>query len=400
MSKISLYRLPKLDPSYQNAPCFYSIENQRAWIEGGHQFSLDAEIKVELNRTSLTVDIVYSEIERLGIDYVSLVDAYGKTLYYFVLDYEYVSPWATTLILSLDALQTYMFDIGFLESFVDRCHVNRLQWDSDLYGYKPIGGTIDEGLQFGDLVLNDVEEQTFEDKYIITSTTPLGINAWKRPASAGGGGGAGGDSGDSSSRPPDIRRCWEAGVVSNNLLRFAKGYEAFYPKRYWDVDNWAITYGIGEKSEKDLYDQLYQKSLNGTLREEDGASALYTLLCKRYGAKILDYAKNNFRLDSQQKYDALADLAYNAGPGAVTNPRNSLPKILAQYPNDESKVRPVWEKYLITDGKQVLQGLKDRRKAECDIYFGKGYERRNIAIANGGFVTDNNGDGWMPSGGC
>lgn len=183
MSYISLYSIPEMDSNYNNAPFFDSSENQHLWIHGhGHlKTTVDANIHVDEVRTTLTIDKSYKEVEADGIDYISLVDDNKRRLYYFVLEYEYKTANATTLILKLDVLQTYMFDITYMNSFVDRCHVDRFNADGT-----PAGGVADEGLEFGDMVMTNISSEKFRDKYIIASTTPLGKNDWQRPAGGGG----------------------------------------------------------------------------------------------------------------------------------------------------------------------------------------------------------------------
>ena len=184
MSEVRLYSIPEMDSTYQNAPFFDSLDSQYNWIQTKYRATVDAKISVDLNRTTVTIDKPYKELEHLGIDYISLVDSNNKRLYYFVLDYDYKTANATTLFLQLDVLQTYMFDITYMPSFVERTHVNRYKIEHDLVC--PAGGTVDEGLEMGDMVFTNITTEKYRDKYIISSTTPLGKNKWNRPGGGGG----------------------------------------------------------------------------------------------------------------------------------------------------------------------------------------------------------------------
>ena len=55
-----------------------------------------------------------------------------------------------------------------------------------------------------------------------------------------------------------------------------------------------------------------------------------------------------------------------------------------------------WESWYITDGNNVLEGLKLRRQAEKNIFNNGKYEYRSIIIVGGGIITDNNGHGYIP----
>lgn len=189
MSLISLYQIPEMDSTYKNVPYFGSKDSQTSWINSKRvQDVLDANLSVEPGRTSVTIDRGYKWLESRNIDYLSLVDSNNKTIYYFIIDYVYKTENATTLILQLDVMQTYMFDIEFNDSFVDRGHVDRYKNSSTGKFTIPAGGTVEENLEFGDMVLSNVSEETFRDKYVISSTTPLGVNDWNRPTEGGGGG--------------------------------------------------------------------------------------------------------------------------------------------------------------------------------------------------------------------
>ena len=98
----------------------------------------------------------------------------------------------------------------------------------------------------------------------------------------------------------------------------------------------------------------------------------------------------------QNQFDAFLSLAYNCGLyGATSSPMYS--KFIAN-PNDTS-IASDWKNYYISDASgTVLQGLIARRTQEANIYTSNSYEYRTIPIYGGGTVTDNNGNGYIPSG--
>lgn len=386
MAIVRLYNIPEMDITYENIPYFENKTAQIGWINAHRNIQLEGRISVDPTRTTITVDKSYAELERAGVNYCSLVMDGTKIMYYFISDYEYKTSAATTLILTLDVFQTYIYDVDLLESFVDRCHVNRYKQDKGVW--IPAGGTVEEGLAFGDLMLEGVKTTEFRDKFIIASTTPLGKNLWNRPAQGG---------------PDPELDCWESGKVSANLFRMAKGFEGFGPYEYRDSGG-TPTIGYGTtKHDPDAWNELIKSQ---PVQEEKAAKLAYDAFNKRYADPIKDFVIKNYRVDNQHKFDALVDLAYNAGAGRVTDTRpGSLGEVLKQFPNDEAKVRPVWETWIIRDrpGGPIVPGLVARRKAECDMYFNGTYEKRKISIVakgtgrpTGQYVTENNGDGWLP----
>lgn len=91
--------------------------------------------------------------------------ANGKRYFYFIDNIEYVNDGAVRLKLQIDVLQTYLFDDDFelLPCFVEREHT--LTDD-------PVSYTVDEGLETGELVDNEVFHwQQLNDKCILVLAT-------------------------------------------------------------------------------------------------------------------------------------------------------------------------------------------------------------------------------------
>ena len=184
---MTLYRVPDIDPTYQHVPYFGNREEQTTWFNTQRLITVETNMSVDPSRTTATIDKPYSDLVNSGINYASIQDTSGKTIYYFISDFEYKTSNATTLILNVDVFQSYIHDLGYRDSFVERCHVDRYKTVEHV-GSFPNCGTLDEGLEMGDMILSDVISAKFRDKYIIASTTPLGKNGWNRPSSGGGGG--------------------------------------------------------------------------------------------------------------------------------------------------------------------------------------------------------------------
>lgn len=374
--KINFCSLPFLDSGYENTIDFENVDSQINYFKNKTVFSIDINQKPDSMRDSVTIQ---SPINRFNdIDYIWCETNLGRINYFFVTGKEYATGDNTTLYLQLDVFQTYLFNYKILESFVDRCHVPR--W---IDGF-PTLHTIDEGLDMGEIEQygDPIKIADFNDSIVITSTVPIG----KVPNVGGGGTGGNGN-------------CWESGQLSPKGFRFIKGFEGFAPREYQDSGGyWTIAYGVTKHGEPDIYSQLVGMQ---PVPEEKGAMISYDLKTKRYGVPILDSVKG-MGITQQCQFDALLSVAYNSGNGSITG-SNSLTNAIAKNPNDESTIRPVWENFKVTSNGILLPGLVARRKQECNLYFNQEVEIRPIGLINtsggiSGTVTDNNGDGWLPSG--
>lgn len=306
----------------------------------------------------------------------------AKYYYCFIKEKNYINDNVTELIIETDVIQTYLFDYKVLDSFVDRCHVAR--WVNG----KPTQNYEEEGLEFGEHM--EVSRETVYSydnnyNYIICSNVPLGkVDDPFKHFGASSGGDSSGSNGD-----------WENGVMSSKGFRFMKGYEGFGAYSYNDsAGNPTIAYGITKHGHPSEYNSLLAKQ---PITEEEGAKVSFEIKTNSYGKPLVNRLKQ-LGITKQQQFDALIDLAYNCGTGVILND-NSLTRAISSNPNDEVTIRRVWEKFYVSDGINILQGLVDRRKAECDIYFNNVYKYRPIGIVgkNGSITGTLKGDGWLPS---
>lgn len=81
-------------------------------------------------------------------NYLYFQNGSGKVYYYFINQIEYKNDSAIILNLELDVLQTYLFDMTLLPSFIERQHTT-----TDDVG----DNTIEEGLDVGELTCNNVQ---------------------------------------------------------------------------------------------------------------------------------------------------------------------------------------------------------------------------------------------------
>lgn len=373
MTTIYLCKIPFIDIDYSNVLQFNSESSRRNYFLSKSDLNFDINLRKGVSTNSIALPTRLSRL--LNYDYL-FFNYGGKDYFYFINDKEQINEENSTIFISKDVFTTHQFDVDYLDSFIDRCHVNR--WE----GNKPTRNTVEEGIDFGENIQIDEEIiKEFSDSVIMASSVPIGRLSTSGGSSSGGGTG----------------NCWEEGKPSPKGFRFIKGFEGIGYKAYQDSGGyWTIGYGVTLHGEPDIYNEFVSLANSGKLTEEVCAKKSYDLKVERYGLRILDSVKA-LGCNNQGQFDALLSLAFNSGNGSITG-SNSLTNAIRNNPNDESVIRPIWEKFKITSSGIPLEGLRLRRIQECNMYFGKDVEIRRIPIVSGGsgYVTENNGDGWLP----
>lgn len=390
MIEVKIVREKYLSSDMQHVFTWKDVTQRDAYFDKKKNIKHMGHIHPGPNLTSMNVD--YDLKTLLNYDYLYYDDGTMR-YYYFITNKIYHTERITTLMLKLDVWTTYQFYIDLKSAFVERCHQDR--WAKIYSGdvvqkYIPNKFIDLEGLNPGEYRLtHTLDVASMSDTVIYSSSVPIGV--FKEGDVLATNDYAGYADGE----------LWKEGMLSSKGFRFIKGYEGFAPRRYQDPGGyWTVGYGITKHGEVDIYNEHISRA---PVSEAWGAQQAYKVKNKRYAKPILEAFKA-MGCNNQNQFDALVSLAYNAGTGSVTG-SNSLTNIIKKDPNNEQAIRGVWEKFKITSGGQVLSGLKARRKEECDMFFGKTVKMRPIAIINASGqvtsskVTDNNGNGWLPSGG-
>lgn len=415
---IKLIKSFKYDNSYNYIKTFSSVKEQRNYFNSLAKIYIDDDNYIKEHIDSFKVPYNYDYLVNEGVNYVTFNNGY-KDIYAFIIQKEYVSEEVTRLIFEVDVIQTYMFDFTLENSFVERkvCTIDEIT-------------DFDEGLNIGEHIIEgemtSVEKDYdyyamfngFKQQELIFENNKL-VNVVNMPSPtmkpmtiiddipypiyfmklqdtykeatfstiSTSGGSSNGNTGD-----------FTEGLISAEGFRFIKGYEGYAPYPYQDSSGyWTICYGVTLHGEADIYNDLVKKK---PVPESEGAKVSYDLKNARYAAKIKERCKE-LGITKQYQFDALVSLAYNCGTGVVTG-NNSLMNAIKENPFNESKIRAIWENFYVTSNGTFLQGLANRRKQECNMFFNKSYEVRKITLINAdgsyrGYVTENNGDGWLPS---
>lgn len=165
---IMLCNIPELSNSYDNVINFKNQTNRMNYFQKKVIMTQVGKISVDGERTTLALKVNINNLSR--VDYLYYAEN-GKYYFYFITNKQFKTTDSTILELELDVYQTYLFDHKLLDSFVDRCHVNR--WRKN--GFPASKLFVDEGLEYGEYIIRETEKMyKLSPNYIITSTNPLG----------------------------------------------------------------------------------------------------------------------------------------------------------------------------------------------------------------------------------
>lgn len=143
---------------------FNSKESRNNYFNKTIMRTLTLNIQYDNNLNEISVPYTLKQLT--NINYLFFNDKF-----FFIDDINVVNDRVSKLILTMDVLQTYLYDCTFFPSFVDRCHVPRVQ-DNGL----PTKEIESEGLAIGDYILKAKEEICLlTSSCVLATTTPLGV---------------------------------------------------------------------------------------------------------------------------------------------------------------------------------------------------------------------------------
>lgn len=367
----------ELDINHNHSVTFKNLESQIAWFMKRKVITIE---ETQFHRKDNSISVP-RHIDKLKfLNYVITKNSEdGKAYFYFVLDKEYINDNATKMILKLDVIQTYLFDIRWGEfiSTIERSHINRYSADGRILKDNLI---IPENLEIGEYVETNrytIYDYNATGGYIVASSEKL--------TSRNGGSSSGGSNGSN----------FNEGIPSAKLYRFLKGYEAFGEYPYYDSGN-VLTYGYGVTgSEQDKYNSM----LPPPVSEQKASEVLADIIINNYAYSVYTQMKKDevdFTKIKQQHFDAFVSLCYNGGLGAVT--KSPMYTKFKLNPYDDSIFND-WLTWRIKDNLgNTLEGLKNRRKAEAKIYQNNEFEMKQILKINssGNYEGYVEGDGFIP----
>ena len=109
-------------------------------------------------------------------------------------------------------------------------------------------------------------------------------------------------------------KSYEKLTASQEMIDIIKDFEGFRSKAYWDNSQWTVGYGT-RASGPDV-----------TVTRSEAEKLLRKALTNTYEPVVNDFCKKNGKQPTQQQFDALLDLTYNAGGSWTTG--SSVPNVV------------------------------------------------------------------------
>lgn len=411
---IKLIKAFPYDNSYDYIKMFSTKQEQDAYFNTLNKEIIDDTnyIKVE---NSFNVNYEFDYLENEGVNYVIFNNGY-KDIYAFIIKKEYLRKEVTRIIYEVDVIQTYMFNFTVGKSFIERkvCNINEISdYDEGLYiGEHSITQDIIaiaktsryfamfNGFKEQELIFNDsgklvsVVDIPYSTSKPLTTIDDVQYPLYFMPLLE--------QSQYKTALYEDVGISSGGSVVrgdaiSKKIFRFLKGYEAFASTSYLDSGGVpTIGYGITESNP-------YWNSLSPLCTEEKASKVLAETLFNTYASPLYKDMQScgvDMATVKQNHFDAFLSLAFNGGLGAVTSSPMYAKWIVNK--NDGAIVND-WATWYIRDNDgTVLQGLIDRRSKEIEIFQNNNYIFKPIGLVDSdgnisGTVTDNNGNGFIPS---
>ena len=347
---------------------FNNKQSRLSYLSNRVKFSGQQSFQEHAFIDELTVPFPIEQIRLVNYLYFFIGASSTDVYCYHILKSEYKSPNTSKLTLKLDVFTTYQFDLTFKPSYIERCHVNR--WSSTDIPSKELTG--EPFNEYDKTIVHQESVPITDGCYIYTSVNPLGKLTY-RPSATGGGDNpsTGGGCGDLN-----------LGIPSKDGFLFIKGFEGLAQYAH-NIGDGVLTIGYGCT---DRYDgENYRKlKANEPVSDKLASEVFATSVVENYGIPLINQLESDGIVVSQNEFDALLSFVYNAGLGSLTasgiysNLKSGNKQASAQ----------AWLTTNILPGSQFETGLRDRRKAESDIFLSGQYDIRNTLIyGQGGSIS-------------
>ena len=348
---------------------FNNKQSRLSYLTNRVKFSGQQSFQEHAFIDELTVPFPIEQIRLVNYLYFFIGTSTTDLYCYHILKSEYKSPNTSKLTLKLDVFTSYQFDLTFKPSYVERCHVNR--WSST--GIPSIELTGEPFNEFDKTIVHQESVPITDGCYIYTSVNPLGKLSYRPTTGTGGGDtpSVGGGCGDLN-----------LGIPSKDGFLFVKGFEGLAQYAH-NIGDGVLTIGYGCT---DRYDGANYRKLkaNEPVSDELASVVFANSIVENYGIPLINQLESDGIVVSQNEFDALLSFVYNAGLGSLTKS--------AIYSNLKSGNKQAsaqaWLTTNILTGSQFESGLRERRKAESDIFLSGQYDIRNTLIyGQGGSIS-------------
>ena len=130
--------------SYNNVMDFDTITEQTAYFLNKSKLTFEDLTHQRVNNNTINLEVAYEDLYDINYMMFQNDKIPGKWFYAFITKYDFVSPKVTRITYQIDVYQTWLFDMEWQTTYVEREHTKRFNSDGS-----PVINTLDEGLAYG-----------------------------------------------------------------------------------------------------------------------------------------------------------------------------------------------------------------------------------------------------------
>lgn len=131
--------------NYNNVMDFNSISEQTTYFLNKSKIQFADLTYQRVNNNSINLEIAYEDLYDINYMMFQNDKIPGKWFYAFITAYDFVSPKVTRISYQIDCYQTWLFEMKWQSTYVEREHTKRFNNDGT-----PVINTLDEGLAYGE----------------------------------------------------------------------------------------------------------------------------------------------------------------------------------------------------------------------------------------------------------
>lgn len=140
--------------NYNNVMDFNSINDQTTYFLNKSKLEFEDLTYQRVNNNSINLEVAYEELYDINYMMFQNDRIPGKWFYAFITSYDFVSPRVTRISYQVDVYQTWLFDMTWQSTYVEREHTKRFNNDGT-----PVINSLDEGLAYGsDYIITSVRK--------------------------------------------------------------------------------------------------------------------------------------------------------------------------------------------------------------------------------------------------
>lgn len=130
--------------NYNNVMDFNSVSEQTTYFLNKSKLEFEDLTYQRVNNNTINLEVEYEQLYDVNYMMFQNDRIPGKWFYAFITAYDFVSPKVTRITYQIDVYQTWLFQMTWQSTYVEREHTKRFNQDGS-----PVINTIDEGLAYG-----------------------------------------------------------------------------------------------------------------------------------------------------------------------------------------------------------------------------------------------------------